>query len=168
MGITEEITHVPPRRKQNLLLEIPSRTPEECSQDYVAIKMPMTPSPTPTPTPKRVNFLMTSRSVDAPTNNSPGSATSKGKSSLRNILPKLSFRNRTLADIEKANATTLEVSSSGPREKPLISRSLSLSKIFTPRMKRTSSLPLEEIGHSNTESTHGGNGSVGGPLSVRF
>ncbi|CAL5211274.1 unnamed protein product [Lathyrus oleraceus] len=166
-GITEEITHVPPRRKQNLLLEIPSRTPEECSQDYVAIKMPMTPSPTPTPTPKRVNFLMTSRSVDAPTNNSPGSATSKGKSSLRNILPKLSFRNRTLTDIEKANASTLEVSSSGPREKPLISRSLSLSKIFTPRMKRTSSLPLEEIGHSNTESTHGGNGSVGGPLSKR-
>jgi hypothetical protein len=35
-------------------------------------------------------------------------------------------------------------------------------------MKRTSSLPLEEIGHSNPESTHGGNGSVGGSLSVRF
>ncbi|CAK8576103.1 unnamed protein product [Lathyrus sativus] len=166
-GITKEITHVPPRKKQNLLLEIPSRTPEECSQDYVAIKMPMTPSPTPIPTPKRVNFLMTSRSVDAPTNNSPGSATSKGKSSLRNILPKLSFRNRTLADTEKVNASTPEVSSSGLREKPLISRSLSLSKIFTPRMKRTSSLPLEEIGHSNTDSTHGGNGSVGGPLSRR-
>ncbi|XP_058757543.1 uncharacterized protein LOC131630814 isoform X2 [Vicia villosa] len=163
-GITEEITHVPPRKKQNLLLEIPTRTPEECSQDYVAVKIPMTPSPTP----KRVNFLMSSRSVDAPINNSPGSATSRGKSSLRNILPKLSFRSRTpVADNEKTNTSTMEVSSSGPREKPLISRSLSLSKIFTPRMKRTSSLPSEEIGHSNTESTHGGNGSVGGPLSKR-
>lgn len=167
MGITEETSHVPPRKKQNLLLEIPSRTPEECSEDFVAIKMPMTPSPTPTPTPKRVNFLMTSRSVDAPTNSSPGSATSKGKSSIRKMLPKLSFRYRTPADIEKANTPTREVSSSGTREKPLISRSLSLGKIFTPRMKRTSSLPLGEIGHSNPESTHGGNGSVGGPLSKK-
>ncbi|CAI8616444.1 unnamed protein product [Vicia faba] len=152
-GIIEEISHVPPRKKQNLLLEIPSRAREECSQDYVAIKVPMTPSPTP----KRVNFLMTSRSVDAPVNNSPGSATSRGKSSLRNMLPKLSFRSRTPADNDKMNISTPEVSSSGHREKPLISRSLSLSKIFTPRMKRTSSLPLDEIGNSNTESTHGGN-----------
>ncbi|GAU12951.1 hypothetical protein TSUD_97620 [Trifolium subterraneum] len=169
IGITEETTHVPPRKKQNLLLEIPSRTPEECSQDFVAIKMPMTPSPNPTPTPKRVNFLMTSRSVDVPTSNSPGSASSKGKSSIRkNLLPKLSFRYRTAAaDIEKANTPTPDVSSSGHREKPSISRSLSLSKIFTPRMKRTSSLPFEEIGHSNPESTHGGNGSVGGPLSKK-
>lgn len=81
---------------------------------------------------------MTFRSVDAPTNYSPGSATSKGKSSLRNILPKSSFGYRTPADIEKANAPTLEVSASLP-----------LSKIFTPRMKRASSLALEEIGHSN-------------------
>ncbi|XP_004505986.1 uncharacterized protein [Cicer arietinum] len=165
MGITEETAHVPPRKKQNLLLEIPSRTPEECSQDFVSIKMPMTPSPTPTP--KRVNFLVSSHSVDAPINNSPRSATSKGKSSIRNILPKLSFRYRTPADIEKANTPTPEVSSLGPREKPLISRSLSLSKIFTPRIKRTSSLPVEHIGISNTESTHGGNGSVGGPLSKK-
>ncbi|KAJ1424356.1 Zinc finger, RING-CH-type [Sesbania bispinosa] len=160
MGITEETTHVPPRKRQNLILEIPSRKPEECSQDFVAIKMPPTPSPTPTP--KRVNFLVTSRSVDAPIHNSPGPSSSKGKSSRRSLLPKLSFRYRTPPDIEKP---TQEVSSSGIREKPSISRSLSLSKIFTPRIKRTSSLPVEEIGHSNPESTHGG--SVGGPLHKR-
>lgn len=165
MGITEETTHVPPRKRQNLLLEIPSRTPEECSQDIVAIKMPQTPSPTPTP--KKVNFLVTSRSVDAPTNNSPGpSSASKGKSSIRSILPKLSFRYRTPTDIEKATTATPDGSSSGLREKPSISRSLSLSKIFTPRIKRTSSLPVEEIGHSTTESAHGG--SVGSHLNVRF
>lgn len=164
MGITEETTHVPPRKRQNLLLEIPSRTPEECSQDFVAVKMPMTPSPTPTP--KRVNFLVTSRSVDAPINNSPGSSTSKGKSSIRSILPKLSFRYRPPTDIEKGTTAAPEGSSSGHREKPSISRSLSLTKIFTPRIKRTSSLPVEEIGHSNTESAHGG--SVGGPLNVRL
>ncbi|XP_073224479.1 uncharacterized protein [Cicer arietinum] len=153
-------------KDDDLLLEIPSRTPEECSQDFVAIKMPMTPSPTPTP--KRVNFLVSSRSVGALINNSPGSETSKGKSSIRNFLPKLSFMYRTPANIEKANTPTPEVLSSGSREKPLISRSLSLSKTFSPRIKRTSSLPVEDIGISNTESTHGGNGSVGGPpLSTR-
>ncbi|KAK7262319.1 hypothetical protein RJT34_29886 [Clitoria ternatea] len=163
-GITEETTHVPPRKRQNLLLEIPSRK-EECSQDFVAVKMPRTPSPNPTPTPKRVNFLVTSRSVDAPTNNSPGPSTSRGKSSIRNLLPKLSFRYRTPTDIEKVSTAAPEVSSSGTGVKPSISRSLSLTKIFTPRIKRTSSLPVDEIGHSNTESAHGG--SVGGPLNKR-
>ncbi|MED6122033.1 hypothetical protein PIB30_035859 [Stylosanthes scabra] len=161
MGITEETMHVPPRKRPNLLLEIPTRTPEECSQDYVAIKMPMTPSPTPTP--KRVNFLVSSRSVDAPMHNSPGpSSASKGRSSIRSILPKLSFRYRPPTDIEKGTTAAQEGSSSGHREKPSISRSLSLSKIFTPRIKRTSSLPVEDLAHSNPESAHGG--SVGGPL----
>ncbi|XP_027345350.1 uncharacterized protein LOC113857545 isoform X2 [Abrus precatorius] len=164
MGITEETTHVPPRKRQHLLLEIPSRT-EERSQDFVQIKMPMTPSPNPTPTPKRVNFLVSSRSVDALTNNSPGPSTSRGKSSIRSLLPKLSFRYKAPADIEKANTAASEVSSSGIGEKPSISRSLSLTKIFTPRIKRTSSLPVDEIGHSNPESAHGG--SVGGPLNKR-
>ncbi|RZB74661.1 hypothetical protein D0Y65_033580 [Glycine soja] len=123
MGITEETTHVPPRKRQNLLLEIPSRT-EECSQEFVAIKIPPTPSSNPTPTPKRVNFLVSSHSVDPPTYNSPGPSTSRSKSSIRSLLPKLSFR-----------------------------------------IKRTSSLPLDEIRQSNNESSHGG--SVGGPLNKR-
>ncbi|OIW05801.1 hypothetical protein TanjilG_23587 [Lupinus angustifolius] len=165
MGITEETAHIPPRKQHNLLLEIPSRTPEECSQDFVAIKVPMSPSPTPTP--KRVNFIVGSRSVDAPTNNSPAppTPTSRGKSSRRSILPKLSFRYRTPTDIEKAITAAPEGSSSGHGEKPSISRSLSLSKIFTPRIKRTSSLPVEEIGDVNIESAHGG--SVVGPLNKR-
>ena len=59
-----------------------------------------------------------------------------------------------------------EDSSTGTGEKPSISRSLSLTKIFTPRIKRASSLPLDEIRQSNNESSQGG--SVGGPLNVRF
>ncbi|KAG4994618.1 hypothetical protein AAZX31_11G174400 [Glycine max] len=164
MAITEETTHVPPRKRQNLLLEIPSRT-EESSQEFVAIKMPPTPSSNPTPTPKRVNFLVSSRSVDPPTYHSPGPSTSRGKSSIRNLLPKLSFRYRTPADIEKPNTAAPEVSSTGTGEKPSISRSLSLTKIFTPRIKRASSLPLDEIRQSNNESSQGG--SVGGPLNKR-
>lgn len=85
MVITEETTHVPSRKRQNLHLEVPSRRPVECSQDFVAMKIPLTPSPTPTPTPNRVNFLVTSGSVDAPTNISPGDSASKGISSIGSL-----------------------------------------------------------------------------------
>lgn len=166
MGITEESTHGRRWKRQNLFLEIPSRTSQESSsQDFVAIKMPQTPSPSPTP--KRVNFLMTSRSVDAPVNNkSPGPSASKGRPSIRSLFPKLSFRYLTSLDVEKASSAAAESSSSGPREKPSISRTLSLTKIFTPRIKRTSSLPADEITHSNSESAHVG--SVGASLQVMF
>lgn len=42
------------------------------------------------------------------------------------------------------------------QEKALISRSLSLSKLFTPRIKRTSSLPVTPIVLLNSESARGG------------
>ncbi|XP_027191024.1 uncharacterized protein [Cicer arietinum] len=132
---------LPPLHKEhNLLFEIPLKTSEESSssssssssKDFVGIKMPLTPSPTPTH--KRVNFLVTSRSVDAPIeNNSSGSSTTRPKSSNR----KTSF--------------------SGNQDKTTISGSLSLTKLFTPKIKRTSSLPVEEIfGRANTESAFGG------------
>ncbi|XP_061376685.1 uncharacterized protein LOC133318656 isoform X2 [Gastrolobium bilobum] len=146
MGVSGETSQVHHCKRQNLLLEIPSRTSQESSQDFVGIRMPLTPSPTPTH--KRVNFLVTSRSVDAPINNIPGPSASRGKSSIRNILPKLSL------------IGALEGSSSGPQEKSSIPRSVSLTKIFTNKIKRTSSLPVEEIGIANTESALGG--SVGG------
>ena len=141
MGITEESGHVHNWKRQNLFLDIPSRTPEETSQDFVGIKMPLTPSPTPTP--KRVNFLVSSRSVDAPISHSPGP--SRGKSSRRSILPKLGFRYWSTPDIEKASYTAAPESSSlAPLEKSSISRSLSLTKIFTPRIKRPPSSPADQ------------------------
>ncbi|KAE8691104.1 RING/U-box superfamily protein isoform 3 [Hibiscus syriacus] len=68
---------------------------------------------------------------------------SKGKS-LKSLLPKLSFKHRTISsDIEKAASVAPESSScTSIREKPSISRTLSLTKIFTPRINRTSSLPV--------------------------
>ncbi|KAF7823410.1 putative E3 ubiquitin-protein ligase MARCH10 isoform X1 [Senna tora] len=159
MGITEDLTRVRHWKRQNLLLEIPPRTSEDHPQDFVAIKMPMTPSPTPNT--KRVNFLMTSRSVDAPIH-SPEPSVSRSKSSIRSILPKLNFRYKMSSDIEKASTAAPEISSPLPQEKLSIARSLSLTKIFTPRIKRTASLPVDEIALSNSESAHGG--SVGGSL----
>ncbi|KAJ7980985.1 RING/U-box protein [Quillaja saponaria] len=158
MEITEESTNVHHWKRRNLFLEIPSRSSVETSQDFVEIKMP----PTPSPTPKRVNFLLTPGSSDAPMNSSPGPSSARVKSSMKSIFPKLSFRYRASSDIEKASNPASETSHSGSREKPSISRTLSLTKIFTPRIKRTSSLPVTPIAHSTPESAHGG--SVGGSL----
>ncbi|CAL0332283.1 unnamed protein product [Lupinus luteus] len=157
MGVTEE-TSSHGNRQKNIVLEVPSRTTSlESGQDFVGIKMPMTPSPSPAT--KRVNFLATSRSVDAPSSNSaPGPSAPRGKPSIRSMLPKLTFRQRTSSDIEKANLTTAAPDGyfSGFQDKSPIPRSVSMAKMFTPKIRRTSSLPVEEFGHANTEFTPGG------------
>ncbi|KAE8038853.1 hypothetical protein FH972_011323 [Carpinus fangiana] len=158
MGITEETPQGHHWKRRNLFLEIPSRTSGESSQGFVGIKMPSTP----TPTPKKVNFLLTPGSTDEKITGSPGPPSARGRSSIRSLLPKLSFMYRTSSDIEKASNLASEAPSTGMQEKPSIPRSYSLSKIFTPRVKRTSSLPVTPIAHSNPESAH--SGSVGGLL----
>lgn len=151
-GITEETQHVQHRRRPNLFLEIPSRTLEVSIQDTVSIQMP----PLPTPTPKKVNFLLTPSPSESRMT-TPAGPSSKGKSSIKSLLPKLSFKHRSsTSDIEKADNPAVGTSSATPREKSSISRSLSLTKMFTPRMKRTSSLPVTSSTHSNPESVHGG------------
>ncbi|KAI5413189.1 uncharacterized protein LOC127087032 isoform X2 [Lathyrus oleraceus] len=156
-----------PLHKENPLLEIPYKTSQESScsssssfysNEFVGIKMPLTPSPTPSH--KKVNFLVTSRSVDAPIvdsdNNNLGILTGGKKSSGggRSILPKLNFRyNRTSSsDIEKG----ITLAPESPYEKPSISGSVSLSKLFAPKIYRTSSLPVEEIERVNTDFAFGG------------
>ncbi|KAK8550940.1 hypothetical protein V6N12_039618 [Hibiscus sabdariffa] len=155
-GITEDAARSRQWRRNNLSLEIPSRTFRDSSQESVVIKMP----PTPSPTPRKVNFLLTPSPSDARTSGSPGPCSSRGKSSLKSLLPKLSFKQRNAnLDIEKAAAIALASSSTLQREKPSISRTLSISKIFTPRMKRTSSLPVTRNTNSNLEPAS--SGSIG-------
>ncbi|KAJ6344982.1 hypothetical protein OIU78_007795 [Salix suchowensis] len=158
IGIVEETNTSQNWKRRDLFLEIPSRTLEDSSQDSVVIRMP----PTPSPTPRKVNFRPTSSSVDARAGGSPGPSSSKGKSSLKSLLPKLSFKSRiSTLDTEKA-AIPPPHASSILREKPSISRSFSLTKIFTPRMKQTSSLPVTPVANSKAESARGG--SIGGML----
>ncbi|WOH03903.1 hypothetical protein DCAR_0623306 [Daucus carota subsp. sativus] len=95
--------------------------------------------PTPTPTPKKVNFILTPSPTDARANASPGPSSFKRPN---NIL------------------------SGGPQEKSSMSRSWSLTRIFTPRMKRTSSLPVTQISRSNSEIIRGGN--LGSSLNLEF
>ncbi|KAJ0245887.1 hypothetical protein HA466_0175040 [Hirschfeldia incana] len=151
-AITEETsTNVQQWRRKNLSLQIPSRATGLSPEDSVVIKMP----PTPSPTPRRVNFSLTSTSPG------PASATAhpRGKSSLKNLIPKVGFKPKpSNTDIEKGQ---VDVSSpSALQEKSSISRSLSLSKLFTPRIKRTSSLPVTPIVLSKSESAHGGSSAA--------
>ncbi|KAJ8768767.1 hypothetical protein K2173_023671 [Erythroxylum novogranatense] len=151
-GIVEETNHVQHWKRRNLFLEIPSKTVNSL-EDSVMIKMP----PTLTPTPRKVNFLLTPSSNDARANGSPGPSSTRGIASLRSLLPKLSFKSRiSTLDVEKGAYSSPDASSTLSQEKPSISRSLSLSKIFTPRMKRTSSLPVTPIENSNPDSVRGG------------
>lgn len=133
---TEETQHCKQwKRRHDLLLEIPTRSSEVFPNESIQIKIPATPSPTP----KKVNFLLSPSSTAPADSDYAGPSSSKRKSSIRTLLPKLSFKYRSsTSDTEKVAIS---------REKPFISRSLSLSKIFTPTMKRTPSL---------SESIHGG------------
>lgn len=143
-GTTEEETsHVNNWKKRNLFLEIPSRTP-----DFVAIKMPQTSSPTP----KKVNFVLTPTSSDAIASGSTGPSSSRGKSSIKTLFPKLSFIYRSSSEAEVVSSSLVsEASSSRTHEKPQ-----ALKPLSTARLKQASSLPATPIGHSHPESTHDG------------
>ncbi|XP_073145461.1 uncharacterized protein [Henckelia pumila] len=134
-------------KKPNLFLEIPKVS----DQEFVRMKMP----PTPTPTPRRVNFFLSPSPSDLRFNESPGPSSTRAKSSIRNLLTKLSFKYRdTNSDIEKATTVDSVFPPVVTQDKPSMSRSWSLSKIFTPRIKRMSSLPVTR--DSNPDGAHGG------------
>ncbi|XP_022850986.1 uncharacterized protein LOC111372812 isoform X2 [Olea europaea var. sylvestris] len=167
-GITRESSNVKHWRKQNLFLEIPSRTLEVSRQEFVQIKMAPTPTPTPTPTPKRVNFLLTPSPSDAKFSGSPYPS-SKARPSIKNLLPKLSFKYRSSnSDIEKAGNLDSGLSTTRKQDSPSILRSWSPTKIFTPRMKSTTSLPVTPIVHSNPDSVRDGHINGSAPLDTKF
>ncbi|KAI5665306.1 hypothetical protein M9H77_24629 [Catharanthus roseus] len=151
-----EIVEEPSMQQQKshgFIVDVPQRITEGFTEDYVRINIP------PSPTPKRVNFSPLPSPSHLKLHTSPGPSPSRGIASVKNLLPKLSFKFRnTNSEIEKAAMLALGCPPD-PREKATITRTFSLSKLFTPKMKRTSSLPVTPIAHSNPESTHGGNGN---------
>ncbi|XP_059297552.1 uncharacterized protein LOC132050344 isoform X2 [Lycium ferocissimum] len=151
-GITEETTHEKQWRRPNLFVEIPSKSLDASNQESVHVKMLSTP----TPTPKRVNFILTPSPSNSKANTFPSPSSCRGRSSIKNLLPRLSFKLRnTNTDTEKATLTDSDTSAMVLQEKVSISRSWSFTKLFTPRVKRTSSLPVTPIDHSNPESASG-------------
>ncbi|XP_056842608.1 uncharacterized protein LOC108856643 isoform X2 [Raphanus sativus] len=108
---------------------------------------------TSSPVAKRVNFspMSSPRIGQRGASLSPSSSSSRNKpnnnNSLKNLVPKLSFRNRN-SDIEAFGAAS---SSPTARDRS----TWTLSNILTPRLKKTESLPVTPIAHSNPGSTHG-------------
>lgn len=148
-GSSQEVPNNKQLRKSNLLSEMGARNQEISSQDFVQIKMP----PSPTPTLKKVNNLPKPSPSTAKMNTSPGPSLPKAKSSTKHILPKRSVKYKvSSSDIEKPS----NLAPGEPSDKPSILRSWSLSKIFTPRMNRTSSLPIPPIARANSETMSGG------------
>ncbi|XP_074312068.1 uncharacterized protein LOC141647674 isoform X2 [Silene latifolia] len=154
--ITEECAPGQHRRPQtqNLALEIPPITVQCSPDDSVKINM----VPVPSPVPKRVNFSpMHSPSVGR-SNSCTTSTTFKNKSSFKSLLPKLSFKFKNASsDIEKDVIFALGSPSSVRGGRPLMTRTFSISRLFTPRESKASSLPVTPISHSNPGSTHGSN-----------
>lgn len=152
--IVEESTSSQHQKNQiSTFLDMPKTTAEGSMEDFVRINV------SPSPTTKKVNFSPLPSPSHLRFNGSPLPSSNRGKASMKSLLPKLSFKFRnTNSEIEKAAMLALG-SPLGPQEKRSITRTLSLTKLFTPRMKRTSSLPVSPIAHSNPESTHGGNGN---------
>lgn len=148
--IVEELQLCELQTKQ-LPLEVPERTIDGQTEDFVRIDM----STSPVQTPKRVIFSPSPSPNHVRLNESPSPSLPWAKSSIKSLLPKISFklRNKT-SDIEKAAMLALGVSPL-PQDKPSILRTLSIKRIFNSKMNRTSSLPITPIEHSNPESTHG-------------
>ncbi|XP_031114263.1 uncharacterized protein LOC116017769 [Ipomoea triloba] len=148
--IVEESSLNVHQTRQNSVSETPKRVTEESSDDCLRMNVPLSP------TPKRVNFSPLPSPCHGKLDGSPDSSSRGKSSSVKSFIPKLSFKFRnTTTDIERAAMLALGCSP-GRQEKPSILRQLSVTKIFNPRMKRTSSLPVSPIAHSNPESAHGG------------
>ncbi|CAM8967818.1 unnamed protein product [Rhodiola kirilowii] len=135
--ITEEAKSAQAWRCENLAVQLPSRTIESPTFE-VRIDVPSSPNHTP----KKMNSSRVYSPQLSP------SHSPKGKSSVRKFFPKLGIKSRNnTVDLEKAAIYALGA------HKRTISRSTSLSKLFTPKMKRTLSLPTL-TSHSNPESLH--------------
>lgn len=162
-GMIEETSQGKQWRKPNLFLDIPTRAFDVSPQELVQINMP--PTPTSTPTPKRVNFLLTPGPSDSLLNESSEASSTRGKPSIKSILPKLSFKHwGSNSDVDKAANIDSCSSTVTTQDKASISRSWSLSKMFTPRIRRTSSLPVPEVPNPNLDSV----GSINSHLTVEI
>ncbi|CAN6818567.1 unnamed protein product [Brassica oleracea] len=119
-------------------------TPEDTGEDLSRRNASLTSSPVA----KRVNFspMSSPRIGQRGASLSPPSSRNK-PNSLKNLVPKLSFKNRN-SDIEKADDLAFE---GNGRDRS----TWTLSNILTPRLKKTESLPVTPLAHSNPGSTHG-------------
>ncbi|CAN8269515.1 unnamed protein product [Cochlearia groenlandica] len=151
----EELSPVRELWRRGLVLDSP---PKDIDENLLRRNASSTSSPVA----KRVNFspLSSPRTGQrgASLSPSPSYSSRNRHNSLKNLIPKLSFKNRNSnnnnVDIEKA--ADLAFASSSPSSRNGRDRSTwTLANILTPRLKKTESLPVTPIAHSNPESMHG-------------
>ncbi|KFK38364.1 hypothetical protein AALP_AA3G104500 [Arabis alpina] len=139
--------------RKGLVLASPSRrTHEDIGDDLLRRNASLTSSPVA----KRVNFSP----MSSPRIGERGASLSPSRNrpnSLKNLIPKLSFKNRNSTnnnvDIEKASDLAFASSPSSGNGRDRFT--WTLTNILTPRLKKTESLPVTPIAHSNPESMHG-------------
>ncbi|XP_009146902.1 probable E3 ubiquitin-protein ligase MARCH10 isoform X2 [Brassica rapa] len=137
---------------------VSSRPPQDTGDDLLRRNASLTSSPIA----KRVNFspMPSPRIFQRGASLSPCSSSSRNRpnNSLKSLIPKLTFKNKNSSnsnmDIEKA--ADLAFGASPPSSGNARERSTwTLSNILAPRLKKTESLPVTPIAHSNPGSTHG-------------
>ncbi|XP_021770598.1 uncharacterized protein LOC110734758 isoform X2 [Chenopodium quinoa] len=156
MGDSTEITEENPTGQrsrplpQHLVLEIPSEGIQCSPDDFMRMSI--------LPTPKRVNFSPMHSPAVAGLTRSSSSSMRRDKSSFKSLLPRLSFKFRNSStEVENAAFLALGSPPSVKGGRPRMMRTFSLSKLFTPKGNKASSLPVTPIAHSNPGSTHGSN-----------
>ncbi|XP_026660953.1 uncharacterized protein LOC103708403 isoform X2 [Phoenix dactylifera] len=148
-GVTEDLTSVHQGKRPNLSIEIPPHSMNLVRKNK---------SPTRGSVSTRVNNLPICSPASAGIQASPCPSSSKARPSIKNLLPGLSFKFRSSAsEIEKDDVQGVEASFRGRREKPSVLRSFSFTKIFSPTVRRTSSLPTEPPGVLHDNTFHGAN-----------
>lgn len=132
---TEIVEEVPPvhyGKRPRLSVEIPSK---DLGNPSVRITVPRSPSSS-----TEVNLCTASTPTSANIFMSP-TPSSKGKTSIKNLLPKLSFRFRSSATESEKHNVLVPEASGGQTENRSAFRSLSFTR-FIPQVSRTSSLPV--------------------------
>uniref|UniRef100_A0A0D3EI59 RING-CH-type domain-containing protein n=1 Tax=Brassica oleracea var. oleracea TaxID=109376 RepID=A0A0D3EI59_BRAOL len=146
--ITEEISPSQHERWRDLVFDIQLRTQEDAHDDFLRANESFTPS-TPSPVTKRFNFSPMESPRIGRRVGSMSPSSSRRRTTLKNVF---NFKGQNHnADIEEGVALVYE-----GRDKYNIPRTWSLTNILTPkRSKKTQSLPVTPLAHSNPESMHG-------------
>ncbi|KAI3904041.1 hypothetical protein MKX01_039975 [Papaver californicum] len=150
-GLSEEMQHNQQWSRPIHFSETPLKNLDDYSPEIYIIDMSPT-SPIATGVCSRPPISLASTRMDG----SLVPSSSKGISSKRSLLPRLSFKYlNSTSELEKAAIIAVGASTPWFEERCSVPKSFSFTKIFTSRMNRTSSLPVLPIMHSNPESLHG-------------
>ncbi|CAD5194976.1 unnamed protein product [Musa acuminata subsp. malaccensis] len=147
---SHEIVPVRDEKRPKLSIDVPTRNMGLSSMNYLKANVPLTPGSDS----NRINILPICSPASAKMHASPCSTSSKGKPFIKKLLSGLSFKFQPSAsEVERYETQAPEAYSAEKGGKPSLLGSFSFSKLFSPRIRRTSSLPINSDLHG--KSPHG-------------